>query len=124
MNPLVRFYYLFTAHFPRLLPRTQSEIYHLKFILRQVFGIVDKPASWMTMVGQITSTPATKVRRPLSDFVHAIRRLDINAVAQDEKLRSLEILKAQLEVAVKKEAARDVAEQALAGLTHGSPQVA
>lgn len=82
VSKLLKLYYLLTAHIPRQLPRNKKELEELAYILINYYGLPDKPDVWFTVSGQITSTPATKTRKPYSHIVNAARRLGVNALAR------------------------------------------
>lgn len=99
MKKLERLYYRLTRKLPRLLPSNDLEYARLKDILAQAFDLRDEPAVWATVSGIVSSTPATKVRRPLSDMVNAAHRLDVNKAAQNDKLVQIKRLEVQLQEA-------------------------
>ncbi len=82
---LIDYYYL-TAYVPRRIPRTLEEFMELKRILITYYGLEDRPDVWFTVCGQMTSTKATSIRKPYSDYVHSALRLETNRLARDAKI--------------------------------------
>ena len=117
MTKLESLWYNLTAKFPRKLPTTELEYCRLKDILLQAFNLPDEPATWITVAGVVTSTPSLTVRRPLSHIVSHVRRLSMNKIAHDDKVRSMKELDKKLLAAIDKESAKLAAEDAAKALT-------
>ncbi len=105
-------YYRLTAHYPRLLPRSEEEVNKLKTILVQHFGLKDEPQVWTAVFGQMCSVKPTSVRKPYSHYVNVARRLDINNIANG--LKGLEIMKLQVKLQEK------LKEQGLGNMREGT----
>lgn len=112
MGLIKRLYYHLTAYVPRRLPATPEEFEHFKAVLIHCFGLSDEPVTWVTVSGQITSTPGDRLRKPWGTIANNVRRLRINNLAMGHKHAALEQLNQQLQVAVKAESERIQAEEA------------
>lgn len=75
-----------TQWYPRLLPRTELEFERLQQVLVQCYGLDDHPDTWQMVAGQITSTPASSVRKSYRVMANAAKRLKINLIAHNQKI--------------------------------------
>jgi len=113
MNSISRFYYKLTAYFPRKLPANSAELQRFCDILHEAYGLPDTHSTWITVSGQITSTPPHKLRRPWGEIANCALRLSINSLAQDFRNGHAQAFDAErlakMEAAVKKMQAEDEA---------------
>lgn len=130
MNIAAKLYYKTTAHLPRKLPESQAELVRLKFILSGAFSLEDKEQTWAAVLGQITSTPAHKMRKSYATLANAARRMTVNAIAQEEKMRMVNSLQARLQKAAEEMTAKMNEEEKndqtseIISQAHGEPQQA
>lgn len=95
-------YYLLTAHIPRKLPTNEVEFEALKKLFIKVYSLEDALPVWITVAGQITSTPAHKIRKSHASIVNAAKRLRINAIAHNQKMLAMTELENRLRIASEK----------------------
>lgn len=105
-------WYRLTAYVPRRLPTSHQELDNFRTIAQEYYGLECTSDQWITVCGQITSTPASSLRKSYGSIINAAKRLNINRVAHEQKLVAADRLKAKLEELVEKEAkdARSTAE--------------
>lgn len=104
MNKLTKAYYKATAFVPRRLPYTEAEFLKFKSTILETYDFADTPANMATMVGQITCTPAHKVRKSYAHIANVMKRLTINGVAQSYRIKAIKDLESQLEILTAQEA--------------------
>lgn len=102
MSPITRLYYRLTAHLPRKLPRTQAEFQKLRDIMVSAYSCNDQPSTTMVLAGQVTSTEAHRIRKSYAHIANCIKRLEINAVAQEFRQIAIKENNDRLEAAAKK----------------------
>ena len=115
MSTAKKLWYRLTAWYPRKLPRTATQYAGLKDVLRQAFGLRDEPATWATAAGQVSSTQANKARRPLTHIVNAVRRIDTNKCAAEDRQRAMDQLRRLMA-----RAAKDFADHEASTSTNGT----
>lgn len=93
----IKLYWHLTAYVPRKLPKDQAEYAAFCETLEQYFGIRNSYDVWMTVAGQVTSTPPNCLRKSYGSIANAAKRLYINKVAHDQKLIAIEALNVILE---------------------------
>lgn len=98
----IKFIYKLTGYFPRKLPKTNEEFEALQTILKTYYGVDDREDTWLTLCGQIHSTPATKIRRSYKGLANACNRLDVNKTARDIKELYIKRLEIKLREATQK----------------------
>lgn len=99
---LKRLFHKVTSPLPRRLPSTTEEFERLRDTLSKYYGLdKDDPNVWITVSGQITSTPATSVRKSYKDIANAAKRLNINLIAHTYKTVAIATLNAKLEEKMK-----------------------
>lgn len=103
---LIKAYYVLTAYVPRKLPRTEEEFMFLRSILIGCYDVKDEAPTWMTVAGQITSTPGHKLRKPWGHIANSAKRLGVNKLAQSYRMAFEDALKKSLEDQTKVEVKR------------------
>ena len=93
---LKKIYYHLTAYIPRRLPSSEAEFMKLKDILINYYDVLDEPQTYHMLAGQITSVPATKIRKPYGELANAIKRLKINSLAQCYRIYAQKEMEAKM----------------------------
>ena len=101
-----KLYYKLTYFLPRPIPKTEYDYEKFKDILIQYFGVKNDPKSWMTVAGQITSTPSEKMYKSWGKIANCAKRLDINKLAHDHKTQAIKDLNELLKKAFEAEQER------------------
>lgn len=83
-----KLFYLLTAYLPRRLPTTPEQYERFKNVLIGCYGVPDTDISWITVAGQITSTPATQIRKSWGSIANAAKRVRINTLANAQSLEA------------------------------------
>lgn len=115
-----KIWFKLTASFPRRLPTTPAQYDQLKNILLHVFRVPDHASTWLTVAGQIASTPGTKMRKPLSQIVNAVQRLKVNQIAAAHRSEANKVFEKDLEDAFERAKAQAEAEQKVSVVLRGA----
>lgn len=111
----IKVYYHLTAYVPRKLPTDQAEIVAFKETLQLYFGLDDRHDVWLTVYGQITSTPATKLRKSYGEIANAARRHSvINPLAQNQKIATIKALEGMLKEKLEEQTEHEIRQKATA----------
>lgn len=97
-----RAYYLATAHLPRRLPSTMEDYMRIKHVFLEYYKVPDSPISWATVAGQVSSTPAHKIRKPWAHMANAAKRMSINNLSQQIRARAHDELQVLMDQATQK----------------------
>lgn len=116
----ITLYYKFTAYVPRRLPTDEAQWDSLRHVLRTYYGVPNTLEVWITVAGQITGTPTSRIRRSYGFLANTGKRLGINKVIHEEKQKMMKVYNDRLETLVKEQAAlaKDEATDATATTTH------
>lgn len=85
-------WYKVTAKYPRPLPRSDEEFKQMKEILIQAYGLEDHPSVWYTVASQLVSGPPTSLRRSYENIANAAKKLNIAALAQEQRTIAMQEL--------------------------------
>jgi len=96
MNFLLKTYFKLTAYLPRKLPTTPEEYARFKHMLLKYYDVADEPKTWATVAGQVTSTPHYSIRKSFGVIANTVKRLEINALAQQDRVLAFEAINARL----------------------------
>ena len=108
----IKAYYHLTAYVPRKLPKDHLQLNEMREVLELYFGLPNRHDVWLTVYGQITSTPSTSLRKSYGSIANAAKRLQVNKVAHEQKLIAIEALKVMLEEKVGELADSEIAQKA------------
>lgn len=103
---LKKLFYRLTAYVPRKLPTTELEYAQFKDVLIGYYDVPDNPKSWMTVAGHICSTTPERLRKPWGNIANCAKRLDVNLLAMNHKMKATDDLNEQLKQKFEEESRR------------------
>lgn len=99
-DPLTDFqivWYNLTAYIPRLLPRNNEEYDFFLKVCFEAYGVPDSPQARATLAAQVGGVPGYRLRKAWGHLANQAKRLTVNKIAQEYKIRALSELQKQLE---------------------------
>ena len=110
-SKFLRLYYFVSAPIPRRIPRTDAELEALLDILTRYYGLENASDVRLTVCGQLTALPPTKMRKSYGSLANAGKRLRINSMLQSRK---------QVEIKKLEDRLKELTEQVSHGLEANS----
>lgn len=95
-------FYFLSQSIPRRMPGNDQDFEHMKFVLRNYFGLEDTSETWLIVYGQLLSSPVVTGRFTYKKLATAGHRLRLNKFINDKKGLEIEKLKSRLEALVEK----------------------
>lgn len=93
----IKAWYLATASYPRVMPKTDSQWYEMKEALVSAFGLKDEPKTWYTIASHLQGHERTSMRMSYRKLANVANRLIINDLCQDQKKIASKVINDKLE---------------------------
>lgn len=82
---VLKAYHRLTKYIPKPIPETADDFNRLKEILLLYFGVEDSSVGWITVASEVQNTRTKFLRKPYYLYANAMRKIEINGMAENQK---------------------------------------
>lgn len=71
--------------------------------MHEYYHVPDKSESWAVIASQVQGVPTSRLRKDFGSMANAVKRMEVNQVAQDDKVKCFSVINLKLKEAAERE---------------------